>query len=181
MLATLHRNVNRFFLVFVIMQVLSASAVWISGGLEIFNLWLRMGLVYFLITQSVDNEAKVKGIAATIVLAVVYLSYYSISSFVVGYLPGVRAAGFGWYENPNDIAIAIPLALLVANTAKAMPTRILFMAIAAMFAFNIMFTGSRNGMLGLLAVGALSIYFSERVPKPKKVSTVEDYTIIFGC
>jgi len=105
------------------MQVLSASAVWISVGIEIFNLWLRMGLVYFLITQSVDNEAKVKGIAATIVLAIVYLSYYSISSFVVGYLPGVRAAGFGWYENPNDIAIilvtAIPLALLVANTAKA--------------------------------------------------------------
>jgi O-antigen ligase len=88
---------------------------------------------------------------------------------VVGYLPGMRAEGFGWYENSNDIAIilvtAIPLALLVANTAKAMPTRILFMAIAAMFAFNIMFTGSRNGMLGLLAVGALSIYFSERVPK----------------
>ena len=82
------------------MQVLSASAVWISGGIEIFNLWLR----------------------------------------------------------PNDIAIilvtAIPLALLVANTAKAMPTRILFMAIAGMFAFNILFTGSRNGMLGLLAVGA---------------------------
>jgi hypothetical protein len=47
-----------------------------------------------------------------------------------------------------------PLALLVANTAKAMPTRILFMAIAGMFAFNILFTGSRNGMLGLLAVGA---------------------------
>jgi hypothetical protein len=89
-----------------------------------------MGLVYFLITQSVDNEAKVKGIAATIVLAIVYLSYYSISSFVVGYLPGVRAS------------TAIPLALLVANTAKAMPTRILFMAIAGMFAFDILFTDS---------------------------------------
>jgi len=85
------------------MQVLSASAVWISGGIDIFNLWFRMGLVYFLVTRSVDNEAKVKGIAATIVLAVVYLSYYSISSFVVGYLPGVRAEGFGWYENSKGI------------------------------------------------------------------------------
>ncbi|OGS26266.1 MAG: hypothetical protein A2339_01570 [Elusimicrobia bacterium RIFOXYB12_FULL_50_12] len=162
-------KVNWYFLLFVVMQVLSASLLWLGGGIEAFNLWLRLGIVYFLITQSVVDENKVRSIAAVIVFAVAYLSYYSISKYVVVYMPGIRAGGFGWYSNPNDIAIilvsVIPLALLLANTAGSFVSKTIYLGLAGMFAFNILFTGSRNGLLGLLAVGVLSLYFSERMPK----------------
>ncbi|MEN6474577.1 MAG: O-antigen ligase family protein [Syntrophaceae bacterium] len=162
-------NTNRFFVLFAVMQVISSAFVWLTGAVETLNLWIRIGIVYFLITQLVTDEKKVRMVALMMVLGLAYLSYFSISNYVVDYIPGLRAGAFGWYENPNDLAIilvtAIPLALLLANTSTSFLGRLLYMALAAMFTFNVLFTGSRNGLLGLMAVGVIGIMSSYKIPK----------------
>lgn len=161
---------NKYFLFFVATQILSSFVMgWSGSAIDMFNLWLRMGIVYYLITQMVINEYRFKALVVAVVLGIVYLSYFSLSTYAVNFVPGMRVGGFGWYENPNDISIilvaVIPLALLIANTARGFLLRYMFMAFAIMFASNILWTGSRNGLLGLLGVGALSIYFAQRMPK----------------
>jgi O-antigen ligase len=107
-----------------------------------------------------------------IVLAIVYLSYYSLSQYFFSMVPAIRVGGFGLYENPNDLSIilvtSIPLALLVANSSKSSFVRYLFVCIAGLYAFNILFTGSRNGLLGLLSVGAMGLLMVKKMNKPFK-------------
>jgi O-antigen ligase len=78
----------------------------------------------------------------------------------------MRAGGFGWYENANDLSVilvtVIPLSILLANTVKHAIFRCMYLGVSALFAFNILFTGSRNGLLGLLVVGILCIIFSDK-------------------
>lgn len=164
----LKNNINRYFLFFVIWQTISSAMIWMGAMSETFNLWLRMGIVYYLITQSILSEKQLRGAISVIVISIIYLAYYSISLFVMYYIPGMRAGGFGWFENANDLAIilvsVIPLALLLANTTRSMPVRAFYIGLAGVFAFNILFTGSRNGLLGLLTVGLLSLMSSKNIP-----------------
>jgi O-antigen ligase len=159
-------KVNVFFVIFIVLQVMSASAIWLAGGVEMLSFWFRIFIIYYLIVKSVNTPERVTQVSLMIVLAIVYLSYFSLSKYGLAYIPAMRIGGFGLYENPNDLAIilvaAIPLALLVANTSRSFIIRYFFIAVAGLFAFNILFTGSRNGLLGLLAVGVLGIIYSKR-------------------
>jgi len=162
-------KLNRYFILFAIMQILSSSKIWIQSGIETFNLWIRLGLVYFLVFKSAVNVARIKWVIFMILLGVGFLTYISIKFFVINYVPGTRACGFGWYENSNDLAMilvsVIPLVLLMVNTSKNILLKYLFLGVAGVFAFNILFTSSRNGLLGLSCVGILCLFFSKKVPK----------------
>ena len=160
---------NRYFVFFVLMQFLSASHVWIVAGIENINFWLRYGIVYFLIIKSSTSLFRIRMITLSIILAIGYLVYFSLLHFVVDFEPGMRAAGFGWYENSNDLAViiisVIPLAYMLFETERNAILKLLFLCITCSFAFNILFTGSRNGLLGLCTVGALSLIFSRKSKK----------------
>ncbi len=175
-------DINRYFIAFVAAQVISAAFIWFGGGIEEFNLWLRIGIVYFIITKLVVNKERAKYTVIMIVVAIGYLSYYSISRFVVDFMPGMRAGGFGWYENANDLSVilvtTIPLSILLANTAKRAIFRYIYLCVSALFAFNILFTGSRNGLLGLLVVGILSIIFSVRYSRA--IRTISLVLLVFS-
>ena len=148
-------KINVLFMVFVFTQILSAAQLWLTGAFEIFNFWLKIGICYYLVVKSAISVNKIIAICFSIVSGILYVSYFSISTFIINYSPGMRAGGFGWYEGANDIAIifvsVIPLMLLVANATRSIVVRVLF-------------TGSRNGLLGLLTVGALSLIFFKKVP-----------------
>jgi O-antigen ligase len=111
-----------------------------------------------------------------VALGVAFLSYTSYVNFVVNYMPGQRAEGFGWYENPNDLAIilvsVIPLLLLLANQASFWLGKLLFLAVAAMYAGNILFTASRNGLLGLSVAGFLCAFFSNTIPRVIRMALI---------
>lgn len=156
---------NRFFIFFVLTQIISSFVmIWSGSAIEMFNLWLRIGIVYYLITQEATTEFRIRSLVLAIVLAIVYLSYFSLSRYVVDYLPGMRAGGFGWYDNPNDLSVilvpCIPMCIMLAD-CKSGFTKLLLLCIAGIFAFNILFTGSRNGLLGLTIAGSMSILFSK--------------------
>ena len=160
----LSNQINKYFLLFILMQVLSASRLWVMLGLESVNFWLRYGIVYFLIIKSATTISRIRAIAISIVFAIAYLAYFSLSKFVMVYEPGMRAGGFGWYINSNDLAVIlvslVPLAYLLFETASGIWEKFFYFGITAIFAFNILFTGSRNGLLGLFTVGMLSIILS---------------------
>lgn len=154
-------KINRFFIFFVFVQVISSAIIWTGAGIETFNYWLRIGIVYFLITKLATTEKRIRTLSLMIVLGILYLAYFSISTFVLNYQPGMRAKGFGWYDNANDIAIilvsVIPLVIMLADSSKSMLARYMYIGIAGIFVFNILFTGSRNGLIGLSATGLLSL------------------------
>ena len=157
-------STNKYFVLFILMQVLSASSLWVVYGIDVVNLWLRYGIVYFLIIKLGTTTSKIKMMVVAMVFAIAYLSYYSLSNFVITYVPGVRAGGFGWYENSNDLSVIlvsiIPLAYLLFETAFGIVTKGFYFILTMTFAFNLLFTGSRNGLLGLFTVGMLSIILS---------------------
>jgi len=161
----LSSNINRYFVFFILMQVLSASSLWVMHGIEIINFWLRYGIVYFLIIKSATTVSRIKWLSLAMVAGIAYLSYFSLSRFVAVYEPGMRAGGFGWYENANDLSVilvsVIPLAYLLFETASGVVTKVLYLLLTGAFAFNILFTGSRNGLLGLFTAGMLSVILSK--------------------
>ncbi len=165
---------NVFFIFFVITQIVSSGMQWAGGALDTFNLWLKMGIVYYLITQIVNTEKRLKWISFSVISGLLYLSYFSISQFVMTYQPGMRAGGFGWYENANDLAIilvaAIPIVILLANLSEIFVSKYFYyLIVAGIFGFNILFTGSRNGLLGLMAVGGVSLLFSKNLSKALRI------------
>ena len=167
-------NTNKFFLLFILMQILSSTAVWLRAGIETFNLWIRYGIIYFLIVRSGLSTGKIRALSLMIVISIGYLSYYSFVEYFKNYEPGLQAGGFGWYDNANDLAMILvcvmPLALLIAETSSSLLIKYLFMAISGVLSYNILLTGSRNGLLGLFTVGGLSLMLSKKIPGPVRIS-----------
>ena len=165
----------RWFFLFVAMQLLSAAAIWIHGAVDLFlNTWLNLLIIYVIIVKTCTNEKKIEIIILMIVSALIYLSYYSINDYVSNYFSGYRAIGFGWYEEANDISLiltcAIPLAFCLAELSNSFLNRYCFITIAGLFGLNILLCGSRNGLLGLMSVGCLSLLFMKKISRPIKIS-----------
>lgn len=165
----------RYFFLFVAMQVISSSAIWLRGGLDTFqSIWLNLVIIYIIIAKTCTDERKIKSIILMIVVAISYLSYKSVADVVIDYQPGIRPQGFGWYENPNDLVIiltcVIPLALCLGESSKSTIVKYLFMAVAALFSFNILLSASRNGLLGLMTVGCLSLLFMKNISRAVRLS-----------
>lgn len=160
----------RFFFLFAAMQVISSSAIWFHGGLDTFqNIWLNLLIIYIIIVKTCTDEQKIKSIIFMIVAAIFYLSYKSVSDVMINYQPGARPLGFGWYENPNDLVLilncTIPLALYLWESSKSTIVRYFFLTIASLFAFNILLSASRNGLLGLMAVGCMCLLFMKNISR----------------
>lgn len=158
----------RYFFLFVAMQTLSAAAIWLHGAVDLFmTTWLNLLIIYTIIVKTCTDEKKIKSIIFMIVAAIFYLSYKSVSDVIINYYPGLRPKGFGWYEDPNDLVLIlnciIPLALCLGELSDSIITRYAFIAIAVLFAVNILLSASRNGLLGLMTVGCLSLLFMKKV------------------
>lgn len=175
---------NKFFLLFVMMQVISPMASWMGSIKESLIIWLLYIFLYFLIIKQCATLQKVRIIVLMIVLAVCYLSYFSLTHFVANYEPGQRAGGFGWYENSNDLSLILvcstPLVLLLAESANKIMPRIFWYVIAGMFIFNVLFTGSRSGMLGICLVTGLGLFFSTKLTGmlKKAISVVMIFAVL---
>ena len=166
---------TRYFFLFVAMQVISSCAIWLHGGLDTFqNIWLNLLVIYIIIVKTCTDEKKIKSIILMIVAAIFYLSYKSVSDLMINYQPGARPLGFGWYEHPNDLVLilncTIPLALCLWESSKSTIVRYFFIAVAFLFACNILLSASRNGLLGLMTIGCLSLLFMKNISRVVRLS-----------
>jgi O-antigen ligase len=132
---------------------------------------LNLVIVYFLIVKTCINEKNLKFILLMIVLAITYLSYDSVHNVILYYYDetGIRASGFGWYENPNDLvfilAVVLPLVFCLAELTEFGVMRYMYITICGLFTVNILMAGSRNGLLGLVTVGSLCLLFSQKISR----------------
>lgn len=177
-------KINKYFIFFSIFYFLSGVLVWLPKGIDCFNLFLKYGIVYFLIFKLCSNERKIFVISSSIILAISYLSFVSLSNYVVMYSPGLRASGFGWYENANDLSFilvcTIPLAMCIFELSKKRIVKNIFLSFVFIFIANLLFTGSRNGLLGLLVVGGLSILFFDKMSKTLRIVFVSFLLILIA-
>lgn len=160
-------KINIYFALFIVAEIISASRLWLIHGVDIFNFWLKYMIVYFLIIKSSISLQRIKFLLIAIVVAVIYISYFSLSNFIINYELGMRASGPtpGWYAGPNDIAVIlvaiIPISYMLFETASNSLGKLCYLLLTGVFSLNLLFTGSRNGLIGLLVVGVLSLIFSK--------------------
>ena len=159
----------KYFVLFVFWQVISTSTLSFNMGLDIFlNTWLNLFVIYILILKQCTDEKKIQAIMFMIIAAICYLSYDSIIKFTINYGTSENlASGYGVYENRNDLVyiltVVIPLAICLVELSGSLIKRYLFISVASLFTLNILLAGSRNGLLGLLTVGVLSLLSSKKI------------------
>lgn len=160
----INNKTNRYLLMYAGINIFSGMLIWLGYIRDSLVVWLLYLIIYFLLVKQCFTMERIKKIALMIVIAVAYLSYYSLTKFVVNFQLGGRAGGFGWYENPNDLSLilvcTIPLAMLLAESTKGGFRRLPFYFLAGMFFLNVLFTGSRSGLLAVILVSTMSIYFT---------------------
>lgn len=165
----------KYFLFFCLVQTLSASSIWISGGIETGLEWLKKLIAVYLIYQLVDSLKKLKFVIVTILIGITYLSYYSITSFIREYEPGMRAGGFGWFDEANDLGIAlvvgISLVILFSELSKGILSKT-YLILLPVFSSNALLTGSRNVLLSLSIVVFGSLFYSRNISKIFKISII---------
>lgn len=174
---------NRYFILFSVCQVISASSIWLTGGLNLFkDYWLNLLIVYVPTSQLCIDHRKIRSIILIIVISIFYLSYESVSTVIFSDIEGLRPKGFGWYDYPNDLVLiltcAIPFALCLGETSRNLCAKSFWYFITATFSYNILLSASRNGLLGLITVGFLSFTTMRNISNILK--SVLNGLLIFG-
>jgi putative inorganic carbon (HCO3(-)) transporter len=129
----------------------------------------KVAIIFVLIINLVDTRARLIKMLDLLVVCGAVLALAAIHSYVVGeYLVkdkgvGVRIAGLvgGIFGNPNDLATALdmllPFSVVQALTGRGL-RRLFYLTVSAVMALAVVFTFSRGGFLGLVAVAGLTIW-----------------------
>jgi O-antigen ligase len=129
----------------------------------------KVAIIFVLIINLVDRRARLVWMLDLLIVCGAILAVAAIHSYTAGeYLVkdkgvGVRIAGVvgGIFGNPNDLATAldmlVPFSVIRALGSKG-PLRAFYLAASALLALAVVFTFSRGGFLGLIAVGGFMIW-----------------------
>lgn len=167
-------RVNIFFFVFAIFQAISSLRLGSFEAIATLNVWLRIGVTYFLVFKLSTSYKKIKTQLLMILFGIGYLGVYFFTNYVRGYEEGTLAWAYGWFVNANDLVLifstCIPLCALFLFSSTSFFVRIASFSLIILFAVNILFTSSRGGLLGLGTVGALILLSSSvKIPKLMKI------------
>ena len=157
---------------------------WPGGSVEVITgLYVKVLLIVVLMVNSINSARRLQRFSWLIVLASTYLA----GRAVVDYLRGInlvengRVAGsvHGMFGNPNDLALNmvafLPLAVLFAlrpprrqrtpRTRRERGSMLPWVAAAAamLMVLTVVFTKSRSGALGMLAMGVVLVYYGRQI------------------
>lgn len=142
-----------------------------AGGLADMAIELLKLLVLFvLIVHLVNSDSRMKIMASTLVLFSVFLGVRTIWQYYQGqamlYQGGLRALSTGIFSDPNDLALAMAMALPLAlgalfNSRSGAWTRFWNLCAIPPLVWTIFVTNSRGGMLALGA--AILLFFGRRL------------------
>lgn len=139
----------------------SFGALWPRFALEQGIGLLKMMALYLLVLNTVDSWKKLRLLLAVAVFAALFPAIGALLRYPAdGYARGMRAGWIGIFENSNDLAyalvLAMPLALALLSTAR-WHTKPLYGATALVYVVTILLTFSRGGLLALCVVGLLCL------------------------
>jgi putative inorganic carbon (hco3(-)) transporter len=147
-------------------------SIWPGGSLKVFSdIYVKIILIFALMMSTITSPRRLRQMTWIMIVA----SGYIAGRGVYDYLRGVnlvegdrlRGAVGGMFENPNDLALNLvtflaPALFIIIQERKS--SRRLFACLLAglMFAAAV-FTKSRSGFLGLIAMGAAVMFYTARV------------------
>jgi probable O-glycosylation ligase (exosortase A-associated) len=144
-----------------VMLITIPTSFWPGGSFGVFkDIYIKVALVFMLIVNTVTSPRRIERICWVIVLAFGYISFRAWMDYArgVNLVEGGRVAGAagGFFENPNDLALNLaaflPLAMMYVKRPGAIIKRLLSAAIVVLMLGAIVFTKSRSGMLGAVAM-----------------------------
>jgi len=145
-----------------VMMATAPFSIWPGGSINaMMDVYLKVALIFILLTHSIRSPELLRRITWLIVLAMGYVALRGCIDYVrgVNLVEDGRLGGAtsGLMGNPNDLAMNmvtfLPFATFAALGRDRAPKRLLALAIAVLMLAVIMFTKSRAGMLGLGVTG----------------------------
>ena len=144
-----------------VMLITIPTSFWPGGSFGVFkDYYIKVALVFMLMVNTVTSPRRVERICWVIVLAFGYISARAWFDYArgVNLVEGGRVAGAagGFFENPNDLALNLaaflPLAMMYVKRPGPALKRLISSGIVLLMMGAIVFTKSRSGMLGTVAM-----------------------------
>jgi O-antigen ligase len=137
-------------------------SVWPGGAIAIFtDVYLKMFIVFVLMMNTLTTPKRLERLTWLILLCVGYVAARGVLDYArgVNLIEGNRLAGAvgGLFGNPNDLAMNmitfLPLGVVAAMSRQNRTIwRLAALGIVVLMLATIVFTKSRAGMLGLVAM-----------------------------
>lgn len=148
------------------------TSVWPGGSVKVFtDLFIKVALIFMLMVNTVTSPKRIERICWVIVLAFGYVSFRAWTDYArgVNLVEGNRVAGNagGFFENPNDLALNLaaflPLAMMYVKRPGPAIKRIVSAVIVVLMLGAIVFTKSRSGMVGTVAMLAVFLVVTRSI------------------
>jgi putative inorganic carbon (hco3(-)) transporter len=178
---------NWLVLAFFVAALMShASHVYWTAAYEVFKGFGKIILIYYLISINLTTLSRVRGFILAIIVGCLFMSVHGILQFHTGFgfggqepmrIPGensVRIVAFGFFTDPNDLALALVVALpFVVNgihrAGVSAPKRLLNLVLAGVLGYAIFLTNSRGGWLALAVMMMSYLLLNFRMKKSAAV------------
>jgi len=147
-------------------------SIWPGGSTKVFSdIYVKIILIFALMASTITSPRRVRQMTWIMIVASGYIAARGVFDYVrgVNLVEGDRLRGAvgGMFENPNDLALNLvtfmaPTLFIVFQDKKA-SRRLFAGALAVVMLAAIVCTKSRSGFLGLLAMGAVVMFYTARV------------------
>jgi putative inorganic carbon (hco3(-)) transporter len=163
-----------------VILVTTPFSFWPGGSLAVFTgIYVKIILIVALMMSTITTPRRLRQMTWLMIFASGYIAGRGVLDYLSGVnlVEGDRLAGAvgGMFKNPNDLALNLVTflapTLFVVIQEKRTSKRLLAALIAALMVTATMFTKSRSGFLGLVAMTAVVVYYNARM-KPGLVFTV---------
>ena len=147
-------------------------SIWPGGSLKVFSdIYVKIILIFALMISTITTPRRLRQMTWVMIIASGYLAGRGVFDYLrgVNLVEGDRLRGAvgGMFENPNDFALNLvtflaPTLFIVIQDKK--PSRRLFASfLAVLMLAATVFTKSRSGFLGLVAMGLVVVYYTARL------------------
>src|SRR5262245_48418120 len=147
-------------------------SIWPGGSLKVFSdIYVKIILIFALMMSTITSPRRLRQMTWIMIVASGYIAGRGVFDYVRGQnlIEGDRLRGAvgGMFENPNDLALNLvtflaPTLFIIIQEQKA-SRRLFACVLAALMFAAAVFTKSRSGFLGLIAMGAVVMFFTARV------------------
>jgi O-antigen ligase len=146
-------------------------SIWPGGAVGVFtDLFSKVIIVFILMVNTVTTRARLERFVGVVVLGTSYIAFRAVLDYARGLnlVEGGRVTGTGGlFGNPNDMALNmvafLPLAFVIVLSRRHRLIRLLALAGAPAIAAAIIFTKSRGGTIGLVAMLLVLLYQMRRL------------------
>jgi putative inorganic carbon (hco3(-)) transporter len=142
---------------------------WPGGSLAMFSdIYVKIILIFALMISTLTSPRRLRQMTWVMIIASGYIAFRGVLDYSrgVNLVEGHRLGGAvsGMFGNPNDLALNLvtflaPTLVIVLRERRTLP-RLFASAIAVVMVAAIIFTKSRSGFLGLLAMSLVVVYYT---------------------